>query len=728
MQRLTALLVAVCVSAFCISSISATVIHVPADQPTIQAGIDTASTGDTVLVSAGVYAEHLVFTDKALVLKATSGPTSTSLIVPNGDNISISVSSTPDTVRVIGFRLSNGSGRVIAGYIGVFVIESCVFISASGTAAHFSGSGSSGTFRNNLFLRGDSGAGVYILIDSFANLQLTRNIFYDLPHTPVVGVASGYPTIINNTFVACQTVVSLPGSGLGGCTVFNNIFLDCGGAAVRTLGSTVTEGYNDYFENGANTDGFSPDPSSIFLDPLLVDTAALDFSLDRLSPCIDAGHPDVTYNDLDGTRNDIGALARQCLLPDADCDGDGTPNGADNCLAIANPNQSDADQDESGDACDPCTDTDGDGYGDPGFPASYCQLDNCPSTPNSLQEDADLDGLGNACDSCTDTDGDGFGNPGFAENTCPMDNCAGTSNVSQADVDADSIGDACDNCIATSNMTQANADADALGDACDNCPTIDNADQQDSDGDERGNVCDNCPADYNPSQTDTDSDEIGDICDACLFDPQNDADGDGVCGNSDNCPGVANANQSDADNDGVGDLCDNCPSRFNPAQEETDGDGIADSCDNCPTVFNSSQTDVDADGIGNACDVCLTDPLNDADSDGVCYSVDNCPTVYNPTQADTNGNGIGDVCDCACQCHGDPACDSVIATVVDVVHAIDVAFRNAASDPDPSPTCPREPTDVNCSGSTDVLDVVKSVNVAFRNADAAMEYCSPCAP
>jgi hypothetical protein len=39
------------------------------------------------------------------------------------------------------------------------------------------------------------------------------------------------------------------------------------------------------------------------------------------------------------------------------------------------------------------------------------------------QEDFDNDNIGDVCDNCTDTDGDGFGNPGFGYNTCPLDNC-----------------------------------------------------------------------------------------------------------------------------------------------------------------------------------------------------------------------------------------------------------------------------------------------------------------
>lgn len=50
------------------------------------------------------------------------------------------------------------------------------------------------------------------------------------------------------------------------------------------------------------------------------------------------------------------------------------------------------------------------GFGDPGFTANICPADNCPLAPNVVQ--ADDDGIGDACDPCTDADGDGFGNPG----------------------------------------------------------------------------------------------------------------------------------------------------------------------------------------------------------------------------------------------------------------------------------------------------------------------------
>jgi len=95
----------------------------------------------------------------------------------------------------------------------------------------------------------------------------------------------------------------------------------------------------------------------------------------------------------------------------SDSDGDGILDGLDNCPTVFNPDQLDADADDIGDACDSCTDTDGDGFGNPGYAANTCDEDNCPDIPNPDQTDTDGDGAGDLCDICPDHPEDDCCNP-----------------------------------------------------------------------------------------------------------------------------------------------------------------------------------------------------------------------------------------------------------------------------------------------------------------------------
>jgi hypothetical protein len=55
------------------SALAGKVIHVPADQPAIQAAINAAANGDTVLVAPGTYNEQINFLGKTIVVRSQGG-------------------------------------------------------------------------------------------------------------------------------------------------------------------------------------------------------------------------------------------------------------------------------------------------------------------------------------------------------------------------------------------------------------------------------------------------------------------------------------------------------------------------------------------------------------------------------------------------------------------------------------------------------------------------------
>jgi len=61
------------------AAIAQNTINVPADQPTIQAAINAAQNGDTVLVAPGTYSENINFVGKAVTVTSSGGRTVTTI-------------------------------------------------------------------------------------------------------------------------------------------------------------------------------------------------------------------------------------------------------------------------------------------------------------------------------------------------------------------------------------------------------------------------------------------------------------------------------------------------------------------------------------------------------------------------------------------------------------------------------------------------------------------------
>jgi len=108
----------------------ATPIHVPADQPTIQAGIDAASAGDTVLIACGTYYEHDLVLSVGITLRSEDGDPGCVTIDANklGRVFSASYAG---TLRLEGLTLTGGlaeDGGAVSATNTNLAIDSCRFL------------------------------------------------------------------------------------------------------------------------------------------------------------------------------------------------------------------------------------------------------------------------------------------------------------------------------------------------------------------------------------------------------------------------------------------------------------------------------------------------------------------------------------------------------------------------------------------------------------------------
>jgi len=316
--------VAVFLSVFFLAqAIPAATIHVPADQPTIQAGIDAAVDGDTVLVGPGTFVENISFQGKRVILRSDSGPDLTTIIALSNTDPVVTFNGGPSGAEISGFTIKEG------GRSGIFCYNSSPTIQnniVTANSSHSSNDGGGISLKNTLGavvknnkIYGNHaqnfGCAIHVGDDTtFShNDTICYNILYDNTgenwDIRVLGDVSAL-AIFNNTIVggSCHAFLH---QGAGGVDVRNNIICNYSCYALYDdpsyPGSTICE-YNCLYNNANTVYGIIPGAGMIYENPLFTSMTQHDFSLTMESPCIDAGDSDPQYNDPDGTRNDMGAF------------------------------------------------------------------------------------------------------------------------------------------------------------------------------------------------------------------------------------------------------------------------------------------------------------------------------------------------------------------------------------------------------------------------------------
>lgn len=295
------------------SPIFATVIDVPADAPTIQAGIDAASHGDTVLVDVGHYVERISFKGKSILVTSRfifeEDPAFVDATIIDG-----ATGVEDDTASVVRFVSSEGPAAMLAGFT-ILGGEGIVGMNRD----RRKGGGifcalASPAIKLNI-IRGNTafdGGGIF-LFQSQADVE--RNIIVNNAAQWGGGIIAkrSEALVVNNTIDGNRAQMEGGGMAVYGPEVpviRNNIISNNDRGAVYAAGvDSLFVDYNDTYGNrGGRYEGdIVEGRSEIHCDPLFVDREAGNYQLQALSPCIDSGSLEFTgIPPHGGDRIDIG--------------------------------------------------------------------------------------------------------------------------------------------------------------------------------------------------------------------------------------------------------------------------------------------------------------------------------------------------------------------------------------------------------------------------------------
>ncbi len=301
---------------------SADTFRVPSVYADIQAGIDAAAAGDTVLVAPGTYTgpnnKEISFGGINMVVISEAGAEAT-IIDCEGSGIAFNIYEGEDSTSVIyGFTVTNGSGGNGGGIVvhhAATTVENCLLLnnvaSMNGGGMYYGYAPSKGYIRNCIFI-GNScpfrGGGIEFDAgyDPYVPPVISGCVFYG--NEASTGASYGGGAIYSNgsrvLITGCTITGNAGNAGAGGIhayespvTVRNSII------AFNTGGAGMTYADVDHCIHYGNegTDTFSnASPDNLIADPLFCDRASWILTLCNNSPCL-PGSPENPWGEHVGT-------------------------------------------------------------------------------------------------------------------------------------------------------------------------------------------------------------------------------------------------------------------------------------------------------------------------------------------------------------------------------------------------------------------------------------------
>ena len=294
--------------------VSATVINIPADQPTIQDGIDVSVNADTVLVQPGTYIENINYNGKNITVGSlflTTQDTSyiSQTIIDGNQNGSVVIfmNEEDSTAVLIGFKVINGIGCGSWSWWGGGgitinsaspIIQNCEI---SNNSCQYRGGGfaiwnNSNPIIKNCKISNNTDWAIYINRSDTIILN-----------TLIIGNDGGLRCYLSNPIIINTNIINNIGYGIkcldnSNPILLNSIVWDNDLSITFFYGynqNSITISYSDIqggeAEIETNNNGIvNWLEGNIDLDPLFIGTGDYPFSLQDISPCINAGTPDTT--------------------------------------------------------------------------------------------------------------------------------------------------------------------------------------------------------------------------------------------------------------------------------------------------------------------------------------------------------------------------------------------------------------------------------------------------